>query len=459
MISLFDDQQELIDALRAKMKKKRRVLMVSPTGSGKSVMASAMIAGSQAKGKSAAFVVPRVDLMTQMVGTFSDFGIKHGIVAAGYPFNPYYKTYICSAQSLINRLDKISPDVVLIDESHISGNTVKNIIKHYHDAGSWIVGLTATPRKTCGSGMNDMYDDIVIGKSTAWLIENGRLSKFKYYAPSAPDLTAVKITAGDYNKKQLNAEMMRQATVTGDSVKHYRELAAGKKAVVYNCSIEHSKQTAEAFNAAGIPCKHVDGDTDKGELKKICTEFALGIIQVISSVDLITTGFDLKSQTGIDVNIECVILLRPTKSLALFLQMVGRGLRKKDYPCIILDHAGNVQIHGLPDYEHAWSLEGTKKSNGKKERTPPTKQCPKCFSVHTPAAICPDCGYVYEFQSRKVDFEDGVLKEITKEQAAAMIRNQQAMAKTLDDLIQLGRQRGYKSPEFWAAKIMTARGR
>jgi DNA repair protein RadD len=178
---------------------------------------------------------------------------------------------------------------------------------------------------------------------------------------------------------------------------------------------------------------------------------------VLVNVRLFTEGFDLAAQVGRDVVIECVLDYAPTQSLALHLQKHGRGLRRDDKPHVLLDLVGGFSRLGLPDDEREWSLEGRVKDKRAADQEEKTRTCPTCFASHNPAPVCPECGHVYEVQSRKVEEVDGDLEEID---VAAMRQKrvvEQAKAQTLEDLIRLATARGYRSPQAWAAHIWTAR--
>jgi DNA repair protein RadD len=203
----------------------------------------------------------------------------------------------------------------------------------------------------------------------------------------------------------------------------------------------------------------IDGTTPSEDRKAAFNAFADGYISVITSVNLFCEGFDLAAQVDRDVTVEAVLLYRPTQSLALHLQQIGRALRKKPEPAIILDLVGNLARLGLPDEEREWSLECRNK-----KAAPSVLVCKECFASHDPAPVCPECGYVYEKAAkdgpglgRVLDEVDGELEEIDIEAMRRERKIEQAKARTLDDLVKLATARGYKSPEKWAAHVFTAR--
>jgi len=187
--------------------------------------------------------------------------------------------------------------------------------------------------------------------------------------------------------------MTQDKVLVGSAIKHYRDTAMGRLNISFCTSIKHAELTADAFRDAGIPAAHVSGSMDDKEIAMRIKAFARRELLVLANCDLMCFGFDLASAANMDVTIECMSDLRPTKSLPLQLQKWGRVLRYKDQPAIILDHAGNSKpdFHGLPDSDREWSLEGKDSKKGG-EKTEPTRQCGECFFVHRPAPVCPHCG-------------------------------------------------------------------
>lgn len=460
MKTLYPHQQELNNACRASMLAGRRaVLIQGATGIGKSICAAHQIYASRKKDKKSFFTVPRKQLITQMSKTFDEFGITHSYIASGKSFNPYAQTYICSVQTLIKRLDSApKPDLIFVDEAHLGGNSLNTIIKHYKAQGTYFIFLSATPQRLDGKGLGRWADDMVCGPSIRWLVDNKYLSEYRLFAPSTPDLSDIKTTMGDYAKGQLNERMEQDMVLVGNAVDHYIKKAHGRLNVAFCTSIKHSNIVAESFRNAGIPACHMDGETPMHERRRIIRAFARREILVITNVEILTTGFDLATAAGMEVTVESLSDLRPTKSLALQLQKWGRVLRKKDFPAIIFDHAGNAGRFGLPCSDREWTLEDqkkTKKSPG--EAVPVTRQCPKCYFVHSPAPSCPECGHVYVIKSREIDEVDGELQEIDRAQQSVEKRKEQVSAHTLNDLIEIGKKRKYKNPAYWASKVLAGR--
>jgi superfamily II DNA or RNA helicase len=209
----------------------------------------------------------------------------------------------------------------------------------------------------------------------------------------------------------------------------------------------------EQFNAAGYPAAHLDGTTDRAVRDRTLADFSAGRLRVISNVDLFGEGFDVPA-------IEAVILLRPTQSTGLFLQMVGRGLRTAEGKdkAIILDHAGNALRHGMPDQIREWSLDAKPKSKREREDdVPKIKQCGECFYTGEPFSVCPNCGHQEQVKSRQIEERSGELIELSEEMLRRAKRKEQSKAKSLDDLIALATERGYKNPRSWAQHVYNGR--
>lgn len=458
---LYPDQAEKVGEVRDAMTRSRAVLLQSPTGSGKTRMATHIIKSAKGKGKKIGFTVPRKDLLEQTSETFDELGIIHSYVAAGKPYNPDANVFIGMVDTMAMRLKKdplLLPrlDLVIEDEAHYGEGARDALVKHYTAQGSYRLGLSATPWKLSGKGLKCWYNTMVPGKSIAWLIQNDRLSDYRYFrGHTKPDLTKIKCTAGDYNKGEIASFMEHQGVIIGDCVNDYRTRAMGRLHIVRCASIKHSNMVAEQFRQQGIPAVHVDGETPMDERKRIFRAFARREILVLTFADLLNFGFDLSQASGMDVCIEGLSDLKPSKSLAGQLQFWGRGLRWKPYPAIFNDHVGNYIDHGLPRYDRDWSLEDRERKKAS-ERSIAVKQCDNCFYCHPPAPQCPDCGHVYVVKSRTIAQRDGELVEIVEGDAPPPMSPEQVqrMLKAIDDLTRTAIAKGVPAGRAreWAAK-------
>lgn len=466
MIKLRKYQDEAVLKVRDSYKSgNRSPLVVLPTGGGKTVIFSHIAANVAARGKQVLILVHRVELLRQTSSALTKSGVHHGLINPKYTPDLMAKVQVCSVQTLNKRMQKypLSPDLIIVDEAHhATAGTWRKILEFY--PRSRVLGVTATPIRGDGVGLGvhsgGLFDDLIIGPQVSELIAGGFLVAPVVYAPMERiDLTGVRVKMGDYDKEEL-AKRLDKPHITGNVVAHYTKLCPGTPAVAFCVSIAHAEHVANEFRAAGFKAYAVDGSLDDDVRKRILGGLGNGSIDVVTSCDLISEGTDIPA-------IGAAILLRPTQSLGLFLQQVGRALR----PCegkeraIILDHVGNVITHGMPQEDREWSLDGeNKRKRGKKEeqKAVRVKQCPKCYSVHEPAPNCPQCGHFYEADVKKLEQRDGELRQITSEQAAVLAakkaKNREVgKTRTLEELEALASARGYKPG--WAKHIWNSRNK
>jgi len=448
-------QSDIIERARAELASgKKSLVIVSPVASGKTVLISEMISRSLAKGKTTIFVVHRTELLEQSVAALESAGVSPGIISAKAAPEYSKAVQVASIQTLVRRLDLVAaPDLMVWDEAHhVAAKSWATTFNHFKD--SYHILLTATPIRLDGKGLKDFAQSMVMGPSTKWLIENKYLSGFKLFAPMTVDLSSARVAMGDFLKADL-AEILDKPTITGDVVSHYLKIAPKTQAIVFCVGIDHSKKVAAEFARAGMVAAHVDGTTPADERRQIMKDFAEKKIQVVCNVDLFGEGLNV-------IGIETVVLVRPTHSLSLYIQMIGRGLRvAPGKPHLnIIDAVGNVFRHGLPDDDQKWTLTPTRKK--KKLAAGPEvkiKQCPVCFGVHEPAPSCPCCGHVYEVAAREVEQVEGELRELTAADRERMnwVRRQEVRrARTKEELEKIARERGYKPG--WVFMQMKHRG-
>lgn len=446
MITLLQDQTDLINAAKDEIRAGCRALLIQgATGSGKTCMASSIVYGAYMKQKICFFIVPRRDLLRQTSNTLKEFGVPHSFIAAELPCDENEKIFVCSQQTLRNRMEIIIPHLVIIDEGHVGGEALDAMIKFYKSKGCMIILLSATPWKLSGKGLGCWVDKMVCGPSVRWLIDNKRLSEFRAFGPDMPDLSGIRKIAGDYAHKPLAERMEGDKVLIGSSVKHYQDHAMGKLHIAYCVSRKHSEIVAQSFRDSGIPAQHMDGDTPDNERIRIIKAYARREIKVLTNCDLLTYGFDLSSASGMNVTVESMSDLRPTLSLALQYQKWGRVLRMKEYPALIFDHANNFMEHnGLPDTPREWTLaDRDKKEKG--EDTINVRQCEKCFYNFKPAPICPNCGHVLPIDSREIKTVEGELTEIQILAARRQRGREEYQCETLEDWIALAKQRGHQT--------------
>lgn len=453
MIVLRDYQDDLLEGARNAFRAgQQTVLLQLPTGGGKTLTSAFMVKRSSDKGLVCWWLVHRREIIGQASATFSRLGIQHGLIMAGNCTDPMKRAQVGSIQTIVRRMaDLPPPDIIFFDEAHhMASGQYQQVFDAFPRAKK--VGMTATPWRLDGKGLGRWFQSMVEGPSVATLIERGALSSYRLFAPSQVDTSAIKIQAGDFKRDDL-ADMMDKPSITGDAVDHYRRLCHGKRAVAFAVSIEHSQHVVAQFRANGIAAEHVDGGMDVSSRDAAIRRFVAGETLILSNCELFGEGFDVPA-------IEAAILLRPTKSLSLHLQQVGRALRPSPgkVEAIILDHAGNSLLHGLPDDDREWSLDDRVKKKAREDvGSIAMRTCSECFRVYRPAPKCPGCGQVHEVAAREIEQRDGQLAEIDKEAIKRARKQEERKAETIDDLIRLGTARGYKNPAGWARNFFHAR--
>lgn len=394
MFKLFDYQLDLIDRARKQIADKN-VMIVSPPGSGKSVVISEIIKRATEKGGNVLFLVHRKELIEQITGSL----IRHEV-------NLNYVDLLTVGKAK-NRLSVIQkPTLIITDEGHHGkASTYQAIYNYFEDVPR--LGFTATPWRMNGSGFTDTYDVMVEGKSVQWLIDNQRLANCRYYSLLSIDTSKLKTRNGEYTNQSIDEAFGK--AIYGNVVKEYRQRADGQKAILYAHSIEASKNFSDEFNQAGIVSVHVDSKTPKIERERIMQAFRDGEMQVLCNVDLISEGFDVPDCT-------VTILCRPTKSLVLYLQQSMRSMRyQPDKTAIIIDCVVNWQIHGLPYTPHNWQeyFQGGWKKARKTENTIQAKQCPDCSAMWPlNQSVCDMCGY--SFGERDPDEKERIEAELVE---------------------------------------------
>lgn len=441
---------------------RRSVLIQGATGSGKTALSAHMISSAHDKGLRSWFAVHRRELVNQSVATLENSAnLNVGVIAAGFGSNGYPRVQVASIQTLFRRWKRFPlPDLLILDECHHAISTSWSALLReilHASPKTKLIGLTATPQRLDGRGLQEWFDVMVQGPPVASLIADGFLSPYKLFAPTRLDLRDVHSVAGDYNKRELDVAMM-SSKVTGDAIHEYKTRCMGKRALMFLWSVKASEEMAADFNAQGIPAAHLDGATHDYARDRVVKDFRDGKIKVLTNCEIVTEGFDLPA-------IEACFLLRPTQSLGLYLQMVGRALRP--YPgkpyALLMDHANLAFTHGLPDDLREWSLQGAETTTEKRKQESPVRQCMKCYGVMTRFATkCKYCGHVFESLGRKVQHEDGELQEITSADmeglwGSRMKRQEQGSAESLEDLRRIEKQRGYK--RGWAQHVYAARMR
>lgn len=406
MIALRPYQDTALAQIRDAMREHRRVLLQSPTGSGKTVMFAWLARQVAAKGRRICILAHRRELLAQIGRTLGAFDLPHVTIDAQSKRPVRAQVSVASVQTLARRLEHYADafDLLIVDEAHHSvAGTWGAVLAAYPKA--YVLGVTATPERLDGRGLIDVFQHLVLGPGVRELIDAGHLSDYRAFVRPGGvlDLKGIKMIGGDYDQAAL-AERMSEARILGDAVEHYRSHADGRPATAFCVTVAHAETVAQQFRDAGYRSVSVDGSMNRETRDARISGLANGAVQVLTSCELICEGLDIPG-------IAAAILLRPTQSLGLYLQQVGRSLRPKPEPAVILDHAGNVSRHGLPCAVRAWSLESKKRRAG--EGGEPIKTCPICYCVcNIAATVCPGCGHMFEVAPGKDEYAPGQLVEI-----------------------------------------------
>lgn len=414
----------------------RRTVCQMPTGAGKTVTAANMVTGACAKGNKVIFTVPALSLIDQTVEAFEAEGIRDiGVMQANHPrTDRLAQVQVASVQTLARRHIPEAA-LVIVDECHIKADVIDKLMKDRPDV--FFIGLSATPWR---QGMGRTWQDLVIPTTIGDLIEAGMLSSFTAYAPDVPDLSGVKIRAGEYVESALQ-EIMGESKLVGHVVETWLAKGEDRPTLCFAVNRAHAALLKAEFEAHGIASAYVDANTDGVERAAINRRFRHGEVRVICSVRTMTTGVDLP--------VSCIIDAAPTASEMLHVQKIGRGLRVNPgtEDCLILDHAGNSLRLGLVTDIHHEKLDDTKpgttrKTLPKAEKLP--TQCANCGALQI-GRVCPFCGH--EKPLPKVDVAEGELVPLTGKVKAATLADKQWW---LSQLAEIGRQRGYKPG--WASR-------
>ncbi len=456
MIELYDFQYKLADDIRSAFTRGFRApLAVSPTGSGKTHVFSYIAANAVQKGNRVLTLVHRSELLRQTSERFHQFDIPHGRISPEYTPNYRHPVQVASVQTLARRMQNYQqPNLIIVDEAHhVTAGTWKKILAHYN--GAKIIGVTATPIRTDGSGLGvnagGIFDVLIQGPTTQQLIDSGHLVQPIIYNPEKLDMAGIRTVGGDFDQRQV-AERVDRPKLIGNVVNHYRKRCHGMPGIAFCVSVTHSQHVAAEFRAAGYRAYHIDGDTPASTRKSILAGLGNGQVDVVCSCDLISEGTDIPA-------VACLMFLRPTQSLGLFLQQAGRAMRTmpgKQY-CIILDHADNVNRHGLPEWDRVWTLDGTKKQRKTYEHSVSKRiaHCPTCYAVYNAGRSCPVCGYLPSQQGPEIIQMAGELTQLTDADKLKLDKREKQReitnANSLAELEEIARRRNYKPS--WALHV------
>lgn len=354
------------------------------TAGGKTWIIKAVVSKHSKNKKIIYIIAHRKNLVKQLSNEIETAGIRHGLIAANTPYINY-RVQVASLQTIIKRIDRIpEPEILIIDEGHhCKSKSYMKLINKWIDAK--ILLTTATPARLDGSPLSDVCQKLIIGPPMRDLIDNGILCDYAYYAPDTVDMSGVSIQRGEYNQSEVLARVDKR-TITGNAVDHYRKYADHQSAIVSCVNIIHAEHVAAEFSRAGYKAIAIHSHLQDQEIQVAINGLRNGTVEVLCQCDLLGEGIDIPGAV-------VLIGLRPTNSLTVFLQHMGRILRiapgKEE--AIALDCVGNWERHGLPDDPREWSLTGKIGSNSESLSY---KRCPECIRpVMKRVRVCPHCGY------------------------------------------------------------------
>lgn len=420
----------------------RRIIVQSPPRTGKTVVMSEIARRATVKNRRVLFLIHRKEVLEQANATFKEQGVDFDLLTSGM------------VQTLTRRVNKLdAPHLILVDEAHHAlSKSYRRILDKFKNA--YVLLFTATPVRLGREQLDQVADDIVLGKSIKELTAAGFLAPFRYYQPPAGfNQSKLKLSStGDYTNKSITSAL--QSCLYGDLVSHYKRLAAGKQAVCYCHSIDAAKHAAAEFNKNGIAAAEVDGTTPRSERDELVKKFRAGVIKVMVNVNLFTEGVDLP-------DVDVVILARPTSSLSLYLQFAMRCLNpRRGKVAVIIDHANNVEKFGYPDSERNWLQ--LVKTGAKTRKNAETDNfnivtCETCFAVlesrTIKAGTCPYCDAL--IKQKRPDKPVALIDLVE----AARTENQSDdyhQLKTVGELYAYAKRKGYK--RGWAYHIAKSRG-
>lgn len=442
----------------------KAVLIQLATGGGKTVIFADIMGGMARNNKTCMLLVHRVELLNQASRALFKMGIDHSYIASGVKMKKS-NVYVASVGTLVSRIRKgieiPTPDLLITDEAHHATAGQWRMVSTYFNTKH--LGVTATPIRTDGKGLDEIFQDMISGEdhgaSMADLIEAGYLSRYQAFShPKARDFQEVRMKGADYDPKELEEQLKG---IMGSEVIEYSKHSPGRPAIAFYPTVAMAEMGAEKFRDAGYNFISVDGSMSSTDRKDAINGLASGKYQGLTNCSIISEGTDIPV-------VDTIIDMQKTKSLSLYLQKMGRGLRThpdKTHATLI-DMVGNIGLHGLPCDRREWSLEGIKRRKKKKETEVRITQCDQCSNhFETKQRQCPKCGWkIPPGEPREEVVLNGELVSVSPEFFAVHDRavkeqkkKEQREATTEEQLIELGRSRGYRNPEGWAYNIMKSR--
>jgi DNA repair protein RadD len=451
MIELRPYQEEVIaEYERTVAAGQNRVILVAPTGAGKTLIASAIIRSAVASWRNVLVLAHRREIITHTSKKLHGFGISHGIIQAGFSPRPLESVQVVSVPTLFHRAIRTVKmqlplaNLLVIDECHhCPAQSYQKIVDAYPDAT--LLGLTATPCRGDGRGLGGIFQTIIECPQVAELIDQKYLVKTRCYAPTNPDLAGVRVQAGDYVESQL-ADRIDIPKLIGDIVTHWHKYGERRRTVCFAVNVSHSVHLRDEFIKSGVRAEHIDGGTPKPERDAALARLASGKIELVTNCMVLTEGWDMPE-------VGCCILARPTRKMGLYRQMIGRVLRPSDgkSDAIILDHSGAVFRHGFAEDAVEWTLDPDRRAEskvhaarceaGSKSRL---LECSQCSGIRIAGEPCPHCGFLPQRPPRAVRIANGELGLVNGGHAQPHAYDPAARAQWHGMLTAIADERGYK---------------
>jgi superfamily II DNA or RNA helicase len=427
----------------------RAPLLQLATGGGKTIVFTAITVSAHGRGKRVLVAAHRRELIRQASAKLTAAGVPHGIVAPGHP-ETADPVQVGSIQTLARRLDRLQAfDLVVLDEAHHAVAAQWTALLASQKQAR-IFGVTATPARLDGKGLGvgagGIFDVLIDGPPIGELTSGGFLAPARYFVPERKiDTNEVRTVAGDFSAAGLEQLLTSDTRITGDAIESYRRHADHRPAICFVATVHHGQVVAAQFREAGYRAACVHGELHADTRDALIAGLGTGEVEVLMSCELISEGLDVPT-------VAAVILLRPTQSLGLHLQQIGRGLRPapgKEH-LIVLDHVGNVLEHGRADDARTWTLAAGLVRDAGDKAAAPVRRCEACGVANAVAArMCENCGAGFPVKEPDIDPAPGHLVELTRERIDYLAHQPHHRLRHIvlseAEVRAVARERGYKS--------------